>query len=588
MPPPTPARFLAGLRSTLASAPADAWLVSRFVRSGDESAFAELVARHGPMVLTVCRRTAGDDHLAEDAFQATFLVLARKAAAVCPRGDVGAFLHGVAYRTALRARVMASHRRAREIPVPTLPDPADDDPCPAHSEALRALDEEVARLPDHLRAAVVLVELEGRPRKAVAGSLGIPEGTLSSRLAKARRVLADRLRRRGFALPATVLVAAAVPPGLATAAARLAGPGAIPPGVAALAAGVLRVMFVARLKLFALTALALVASAVALAAAARSSAPGPLLAEAGLLAPLAAPTPRQKPPETFLVQNPGLVWLGADGQEKERLVPSATNGALSPHGRWLAGVEFDKNPARVKVVLRPRGRKAEPVTVPLVWDVPGISSGCQLVWAADSRRLIIGENRRGQDGALEYTYRTYELATKKTTELKLPAGHWVAGWSRDGKRLLTTAGLADDTLRIAWVNADATGRPEFLTSETETAYDPRLSPDGRRMLYLAAPRAAAGRRSQARLYVMDLASRKRMVVDEPGETHGYCWSPDGIRVAYTWQRSLARPKDAVERETFLITCDRDGRNRKTVTSRKYKPVNPGSGVVLFFWVLDWR
>src|SRR5262249_18525614 len=112
--------LLARLRTALAPAgPADAELVTEFLRCGDAEAFAELVARHGPMVLAGCGRTAGE-HLAEDAFQATFLVLARRAAAVRPRAAVGAFLHGVAYRTALRARAMASRRRARETTVGTL------------------------------------------------------------------------------------------------------------------------------------------------------------------------------------------------------------------------------------------------------------------------------------------------------------------------------------------------------------------------------------------------------------------------------------------------------------------------------------
>src|SRR5262249_32825171 len=156
------------------------------------------------------------------------------AADVRPRAAVAAFLYGVARRTALRARTMAARRRARETPVPTPPDPPAADPCPATAEALRALDEEIGRLPAHPRAALGPGDPEGRPRRAVAEALGVPEGTLSSRLAKARRVLADRLRRRGFALPASLLTAATVPPALAAAAVRLAGPGLVPSSVAAL------------------------------------------------------------------------------------------------------------------------------------------------------------------------------------------------------------------------------------------------------------------------------------------------------------------------------------------------------------------
>src|SRR5579883_2035471 len=252
--PAATARFFDRLRSTLAPADAarlpDAGLVARYVRSRDGEAFAELVRRHGPMVLAVCRRVAGDAHLAEDAFQATFLVLARKAAAVRPRAAVGAFLHGVAARTALEARTVSLRRRSRETVTPTFPDPPAADPCPAETELLRALDAEIARLPDHLRTAVVLVELEGRPRPEVAARLGVPEGTLSSRLAKARRVLAGRLTRRGFGLPAALLAAAAVPPDLAAAAGRLAvDSGPVPALAAELSRGVIRIMFLRKLGL---------------------------------------------------------------------------------------------------------------------------------------------------------------------------------------------------------------------------------------------------------------------------------------------------------------------------------------------------
>src|SRR5262249_31335261 len=141
MPPAAPARLLARLRSTYElTGEADARLLTRFVRGRDAAAFAELVRRHGPMVLAVCRRTAGDSHLAEDAFPAAFRVLARRAADVRPRAAAAPFLSGAARRTALRARTMAARRRARETPVPTPPDPPAADPCPATAEALRALD----------------------------------------------------------------------------------------------------------------------------------------------------------------------------------------------------------------------------------------------------------------------------------------------------------------------------------------------------------------------------------------------------------------------------------------------------------------
>src|SRR5579875_827795 len=148
----------------------DEQLLGRFMARRDEAAeeaFAELVRRHGPMVLGVCRRILGDDHEAEDAFQATFLVLARKAASVVRREKVASWLYGVAVRTAREARVRSARRRAREERVST----------PIHFETpeeelpdeLRAiLDEELARLPARQRGPVVLCELEGLSRLEAA------------------------------------------------------------------------------------------------------------------------------------------------------------------------------------------------------------------------------------------------------------------------------------------------------------------------------------------------------------------------------------------------------------------------------------
>ena len=212
------------------------------------------------MVLAVCRRVCGDEHLAEDAFQAAFLVLARRAGDVKPREAVRAWLYGVAVRTAREARTRSARRRFREVPMPLVP----DRPIPAavavDSDALQALDEEIARLPQHLRTAVLLCELDGLPRKEAAARLGIPEGTLSSRLAKARKLLARRLRGRGIALSAGALTmlfgsarpAAGVGAALAEAATRLARLGPVSETVATLSREVFRIMLLNKLKHLAL------------------------------------------------------------------------------------------------------------------------------------------------------------------------------------------------------------------------------------------------------------------------------------------------------------------------------------------------
>jgi membrane fusion protein, heavy metal efflux system len=189
----------------------DEELLGRFVARRDaaaEAAFATLVKRYGPMVLGVCRRVLGNRDEAEDAFQATFLVLARKAGSIARPDQLANWLFGVACRIALDARTSARRRKARErrLQVASLTQiaPAGDEQ-PVLDELRAVLDEELARLPEHYRGAVVLCELQGLTRSAAARRLGIPEGTLSSRIARAKGLLRGRLARRGLALSALAL-----------------------------------------------------------------------------------------------------------------------------------------------------------------------------------------------------------------------------------------------------------------------------------------------------------------------------------------------------------------------------------------------
>ena len=172
-----------------AAAPGDAELLARFVAARDGEAFAALVARHGPLVWGVCRRLLADPRDAEDAFQAAFLVLARRAAAVRPAGALAAWLHGVARRVALKARAAAARRRPRQ-PGPLAADPPDRRPEPLDElsarDLLAVIDEEVARLPAGYRLPVVLCYLEGRTQDEAARLLGWTAGTLRGRLDRGR------------------------------------------------------------------------------------------------------------------------------------------------------------------------------------------------------------------------------------------------------------------------------------------------------------------------------------------------------------------------------------------------------------------
>jgi RNA polymerase sigma factor (sigma-70 family) len=174
----------------------DGELLTCFVSSKDDNALAALVRRHAQMVWGVCRRLL-NHHDAEDAFQATFLVLVRKAADV-PRQAVANWLYGVARQTAVRLRAMAAKQGLRERQVVNMPEPTVPEVPDAALQ--RVVDEELSRLPDHYRSVVVLCDLEDMTRKEAAQQLGIPEGSVASRLARARTLLKKRLQKRGVVL----------------------------------------------------------------------------------------------------------------------------------------------------------------------------------------------------------------------------------------------------------------------------------------------------------------------------------------------------------------------------------------------------
>jgi RNA polymerase sigma factor (sigma-70 family) len=254
----------------------DAQLLQRFVGQRDESAFELLVWRHGPMVHGVCRRVLRDGHDADDAFQATLLVLARKAGSISRRESLAGWLYKVAYRVALRARDGAARRARHERQVGQVPPVADPRPAAGPDELHAVLDEELNRLPPKQRAPVVLCYLEGLTNEEAARQLRCPVGTVKTRLAQARRSLARRLARRGLT-PAGGLLATAgpeLPAGLvgetvraaALAAAGKVSAACVSAQVACLTEGVLRAMMVTRVKL------AAVAVAVGLALAAGGTA----------------------------------------------------------------------------------------------------------------------------------------------------------------------------------------------------------------------------------------------------------------------------------------------------------------------------
>jgi RNA polymerase sigma factor (sigma-70 family) len=242
----------------------DGQLLADYVNRHDRAALAALVRRHGPMVWGVCRRVVRNHHDSEDAFQATFLVLVRRAASIASPELLANWLYAVAHQTALKARATTARRRARERQVTEVPEPAVAEPDLGH-DLQPLLDQELSRLPDMYRVAIILCDLEGRTRREAARLLGVPDGTLAARLARGRVMLAKRLARHGLAVSGGSLAAvlaqnaarASVPISVASftiktatqlAAGQAATVGRISADVAALTEGVATSMFPSRIK----------------------------------------------------------------------------------------------------------------------------------------------------------------------------------------------------------------------------------------------------------------------------------------------------------------------------------------------------
>lgn len=246
----------------------DGELLARYRTERDQDAFGSLVRRYGPMVLGVCHRVLRDPHAADDAFQATFVVLAKKADAIRPPDRLSPWLYGVAYRTAMKARGRAFRRQQVEQQYAA---EAVNRAAPRSDEdagLLAVIDEQLNALPEKYRTPLLLCGVQGLNKAEAAARLGLPEGTVSSRLARAREMLRDRLTRRGVVVPLAALgtllnadaLCAAVPAELAAATAELTtGSVLVSPTVLSLSQEVLSSMTFLKLKL-----MCAVATAVAL------------------------------------------------------------------------------------------------------------------------------------------------------------------------------------------------------------------------------------------------------------------------------------------------------------------------------------
>jgi RNA polymerase sigma factor (sigma-70 family) len=483
------------------AAETDGQLLLRFTAGRDEAAFEALLRRHGPLVWGVCRRLLARDHDAEDAFQATFLVLVHKAGSIRKQASLGSWLFGVAHRIALKARA-DTLRRAGPEPA-DLASPQADVPAEASLREVRAiLDEEVSQLPQWLRAPVVLCCLAGRSKAEAARQLGWNEGTLASRLARARRRLRGRLERRGVVLSSGafgVLLAekatAAVPLSVTAAALRLAAlcaagevtfAGVVSSPVAALAQGVLQTMTVTKLKM--VITLAVVLSA--------------LVAGAGLAAHLVLET---RPVEAQRKDEPKTVAKGVDLPPPETDKQARTDfyGDPLPPGALvrLGSVQFRHQSAHV--VFSADGKTLVSGGLDgavCFWD---IATGKQVerrqlrtpkgpfgrmdevLLAPDGKVCVAWDQREeGFRGKDEEAF-LYDTATGKELR-RIPTGlfsHHRFVFSPDGKVLATAIVLGGhDTIRLWDV---ATGKESLALQLERVIRDLSFSPDSKVLASLA-------------------------------------------------------------------------------------------------------
>jgi RNA polymerase sigma factor (sigma-70 family) len=388
----------------------DTELLSRFVRSGDMVAFELLFWRHGPMVWAVCRRLLGNSPDAEDAFQATFLVLARKARSVGNGAALGGWLHRVARHTALNAQKSKSRRAAREQPLANVWEPVgQNDPSQqlAGNELKALIDEEIARLPDKFRLPLILCDMEGRTHEAAAAELKCPLGTLNSRLARGRDRLRESLRRRGVSMENM----AGVPVPLAVAAAALrtlSQPPSAP--VLALAEGVIWSLTCGAAKkvVGALAVCCLLVAGIAAGVAGGMMGEQDVPKKATPPAPVVQATPDEK--LNFLDPDAGPLppdAIARIGSLRFRHTDEVTGLAYSPDGKWLASISTgpDDLTARLWDAATGKEHLRVKVAVPedLGKDAPQFAPGA-LGFSPDAKQFLVADAT---------SIRSFDIATRK-------------------------------------------------------------------------------------------------------------------------------------------------------------------------------
>ncbi|QEH35944.1 ECF RNA polymerase sigma factor SigE [Aquisphaera giovannonii] len=578
-------------REGTADGVSDGELLDRFLSRRDEDAFAAIVARHGPMVLRVCREVLRDEHRAQDAFQATFLVLVRRAREVRRDRSAGPWLFGVCRRIAVRARADEARRRAREREATEVRSIERDEPegaGPATGpDAWPELYEELDRLPESQRAALVICYLEGLTTDEAARRLGCARGTILSRLARGRERLRARLTRRGLEIPAVLLAASsspearasAVPPALVESTTRAAiqfaaggsAVAAAPAAVAAMMEGARRPMMTISLKVGAtLLGAGLAAGALALVQG-KSEPPKPITFATSSASRSEAPPPDAVPGTAALTRaatgrilagnkapffcvafvdggeaiasgdSDGLIriWDTATGRCRNELLLKPLKGdhvaalslASSANGMALAAACDD-----MSIRLFDAPSLGRPRSIPRRYFVDALAfspDGRTLAWAGSYPPHSPAPDA-GDWNAISL-WDTAIGEVRGTIRYRNRGVHAIA-YSADGS---TIAAGSDDRIVSLW-QADS-GRRIATIPLQGTPHNLAISPDGKTLVAAHGKSQRDGDRHSigmsnfiGPIEVWDVDARRRRTVNAPEKymTRGVAFSPDGKALAY--------------------------------------------------------
>ncbi|MDY3555093.1 sigma-70 family RNA polymerase sigma factor [Gemmata sp. JC717] len=595
----------------------DGELVARFAGTGDPDAFAELMRRHGPTVLAVCRRVAGHRHDAEDAFQATFLVLARRASELDSPGTVGGWLFGVAVNTARAARRRSARRAAREPLTAAPPDRGRPDSEP-NFDTRAAVAAAVAELPERYRALVVACDLRGESQSAVARQLGVPVGTVYSRLAAARQLLAERLRRRGIGPTAlAVALGALAPDGVA-----LPPVSECPPAsVTELTEGIMSQGSALKWKLAACVLLVGVTLGLG------ADRPGP--------APAVAPAPRPADESRLMLGFAGHVrLLKADGTEVARVTDADARAGVEL--RHTAALKLSSTSGLSAVLSQPFGpcgraapdgrlplntRKGlyllTPGTPSVIAPVKAAKGGEALfaaggvpyitAWSPDGKKAVGFRFTRPLIGPQGYEHVLIDLGAGRTTALNVPRKHRVVDWAPDGTWFLTIRDEHSINFNLEYstrgvlCKVSADGKTSEVLCPSKDAGEPSmsvvcaaLSPDGKRVAYQYGTTHPVKDGKETvhmpgvRVVVLDLARNTHTVVaSEPGsvdvanDPFGVRWSPDGTRVGFLYSHRQFGELLSVGWRVGVVGAD--GQGAKTVFASDRAEPNATLALTLFDW-----